>query len=83
MTELEKWMAWRRVEDERLYQKYGKSLETEHTGEFAAIGPGGESIVGTDDTEVFRKGIDAFGSGNFGIFRIGHSTLETWLSIEK
>ena len=83
MAELEKWMAWRRLEDELLYKQYGKPLETEHTGEFAAIGPGGESIVGADDNEVFRKGIEAFGSGNFGIFRIGHSTLEKWLSIKK
>ena len=51
-------------------------MEKEHTGEFAAIGPDGEAILWIDDNEVFRKGIEAFGSGNFGISRIGHPALE-------
>ena len=36
MTDCEKWTAHRIKEDERLYEKYGKPLEKEHTGEYAA-----------------------------------------------
>ena len=81
MTELDQWVAWRIEEDERLYKQYGKPLEREHAGEYAAIGSGGQTILGKDDNEVFGKAIEAFGSGNFGFFRVGHSVLEKWLSV--
>ena len=58
-------------------------MEKEHTGEFAAIGPDGEANLWRDGNEVFRKGIEAFGSGNFGIYQIGHPALEKWLSGKK
>ena len=83
MTELEQWMASRVEEDERLYNQYGKRLEKEHTGEFVAIGSDGKTILGTDDNEVFCKAVDSFGSGNFGIFRIGYPALEKWLAVGK
>jgi hypothetical protein len=83
MTDLERWLARRAEEDARLYERYGKSLEKAHKGEFVAISADGQTILGSDDNEVFRSAIEAFGSGNFGLFRIGYPALEKWLSLTR
>ena len=80
---LEQWMDWRSAQDQHLYQQYGKALEKAHQGEFAAIDADGQTIIGTDDNEVFQKAVDSFGSGNFGFFRIGYSALEKWLAAKN
>ena len=82
MTSLEQWLARRATEDERLYEKYGKPLEKEHTGEFVGIGPDGQIVLGDDDGEVLQKAIEAFGSGNFAFTRVGHRTLGRWLALQ-
>jgi hypothetical protein len=83
MTDLEQWMDQRAEKDVRLYEKYGKPLEKEHTGEYAAIGPDGQVIFGMSTDEVLQKGVESFGSGNFGLFRIGYSALGKWLTLAK
>jgi hypothetical protein len=83
MTELAQWMAQRATEDEQLYEQYGKPLEETHKGEHLAIGPDGQTILGKSTDEVLQKGVEAFGSGDFGLFRIGYPALEKWLSIAK
>ena len=81
MTDLKQWLEKRAEEDRCLYEMYGKPLEKSHKGKYLAIGPAGRTILGEDDNEVFRQGIETFGSGNFGFFRVGHRALETWLSL--
>jgi hypothetical protein len=83
MTDLEQWMDQRAEKDARLYEKYGKTLEKEPAGEYAAIRPDGQVIFGMSTDEVFQKGVENFGSGNFGLFRIGYSALGTWLTLTK
>jgi len=83
MTNLEQWMAQRAEKDAQLYKKYGKPLEKEHTGEYAAIGPNGQVIFGMSTDEVLQKGVENFGSGHFGLFRIGYSALGKWLTLTK
>jgi hypothetical protein len=83
MTYLKQWLENRVEEDHRLYERYGKPLEEAHKGEYLAIGPDGQTILGVDDTEVFRQAIEAFGSGNFGFFRLGYPALEKWLSLNR
>jgi hypothetical protein len=83
MIELEQWMAQRAEKDSRLYEKYGKPLEKEHTGEYAAISSAGQVIFGMSTDEVLQKGVENFGSGNFGLFRIGYSALGKWLTLTK
>ena len=73
-TEYKALIEWMTRRDDALYEQYGKPLEAEHTGEWAAIGPDGAVILGTDDVEVLRQGIERFGSGNFAYRRIGHRT---------
>jgi alkylation response protein AidB-like acyl-CoA dehydrogenase len=48
-----------------LYARYGKSLEQEHRGEYAAITSDGKMIVGRDDLEVGDRAIQQFGRGGF------------------
>ena len=81
VTEVEQWMAWRAKEDDRLYAQYGKPLEKEHTGEYVAIGPDGQTILGKRAGEVLQKAVDIFGERNFGLFRVGHRTFARWLNI--
>lgn len=83
MTDLERWLARRAEEDARLYERYGKPLDQAHKGEFVAISSDGQTILGSDDNEVFQSAIQTFGSGSFGLFRIGHPALEKWLSLTK
>jgi hypothetical protein len=83
MTDLKEWLEWRAEEDRRLYERYGKPFEETHKGEYLAIGPEGQIILGEDDSEVFRQAIESFGSGNFGFFRLGHLVLEKWLSLTR
>jgi hypothetical protein len=49
----------RRAEaDDRLYEKYAKSLEDKHKGEFVAISRDGQVIWGKDDVAVLREAIE-------------------------
>jgi len=81
MSDAKDWLVQRAKEKERLYEKYGKGLEKEHTGEYAAITPTGETIIGKRAGEVMQKAVDNFGERNFGLFRIGHLTFARWRRI--
>jgi hypothetical protein len=83
MTDLKEWLERRAEEDHRLYEQYGRPLEEAHKGEYLAIGPEGQIILGKSTTEVLQKAVQAFGSGNFGLFRVGHRALEKWLSLTR
>jgi len=79
VTDIKDWLERRAKEKQPLYEQYGKALEQEHKGEYVAITPSGETILGKRMGEVAQKAVDTFGSGNFGIFRVGHDTLTQWL----
>jgi hypothetical protein len=59
-------------EADKLYQGYGKPLEKEHQGEYAAITRDGRVVVGKDDNEVVERAIRELGSGSFVLYRVGH-----------
>lgn len=71
MPDLDAWLAERSREDARLYERYGKPLEAEHTGAWVAIGPTGEVIVGPDDYTVSEEASRRFGDGEYAVRRIG------------
>ena len=58
-------------EADKLYEGYGKPLEKDHHGEYAAIGREGGVVVGKDDIEVADRAIRELGSGNFVLYRVG------------
>jgi len=66
------------IEDDALYQRYGKKLEQEHKGEFVAISRDGAVIVSKSDIEVLQKALEEFGSGNFAFRRIGYKAIGKW-----
>jgi len=75
------WLAAHVERDRELYQRYGKSLEATHRGEYLAIAPDGRTILGQRDVEVLAQAIDAFGSGNFALSRVGHRAFGRWLAL--
>ncbi len=81
MTTLQDWLSQKAQEKKRLYEQYGTPLEQDHGGEYVAISPDGRTILGTTMGEVLRQAVNTFGSGNFALARVGHSTLATWLSL--
>jgi len=80
VEDIKEWLARRAQEDERLYEEYGKPLEEAHKGEYVAIGPEGQTIFGGSTAEVLQQAVEAFGSGNFGLFRVGHRALGRWVT---
>ncbi|MSQ14650.1 MAG: hypothetical protein EXR50_02135 [Dehalococcoidia bacterium] len=80
MADLKVWVKNRADEDVRLYERYGKPLERDHFGEYVAIGPDGELILGHDDLEVTQKASARFGSGSYAFRRVGYPWEEKWRS---
>ena len=62
---------------ERLYDRYAKPLEADHTGKFIAISPTGEVIVGATMREVAKRAAEEFGRGNV-LFKIGPRSVGRW-----
>jgi hypothetical protein len=71
VSEIQAWMADRDRQDDRLYVRYGRPLEAEHTGEFVAISDAGQVILGTDELLLTEEAVARFGSGNFALRKIG------------
>ena len=65
-------------EDEKLYDRFGKLLETEHTGEFVAIARDGRLILDSDQVLALEKAITEFGSGKFALRKVGYRALGRW-----
>lgn len=61
------------LDDDTLYERYGKPLEKEHRGKYIAISRDGRVIVDSNDLSVIGQAINTFGSGNFVFRRIGYS----------
>lgn len=60
-----------------IYDRYAKPLEAEHPGQYVAVSPRGEVLVGPTLLEVAQRGHAAFGPGNY-LFRIGTRTVGRW-----
>lgn len=83
MTDLSAWLAQRAQQDQWLYERYGKPLENDHSGEYVAIGPDGGTVLGSSASEVLRRAIDTFGRGNFALKRVGHRAFGRWLAASR
>ena len=64
------------LDDDSLYERYGKPLEQEHQGKYIAISQDGQVIVDADDMVVVSQAIQRFGSGNFIFRRLGYSYVD-------
>ena len=62
---------------EQLYKRYAKPLEAAHSGEFIAISPNGQTIIGKTMIEAAKRAAEEFGRGNF-IFKLGPRSVGKW-----
>lgn len=85
MTSLKERGELRRQKDDRLYEKHGKPLEKDHTGELVAIGSEGQIVFGQGKSpgELLREAAELFGKGNFAFRRVGHDAVWKWLNLSK
>jgi hypothetical protein len=60
-----------------VYDRYAKPLEAEHLGDYVAVSPRGEVLVGPDLLDVAQRARAAFGAGNF-LFWLGTRTVGRW-----
>jgi len=60
-----------------LYEQFAQPLEAAHAGEFVAVSPAGQTLLGTSAGEVGRKAKAAFGPGNF-VFKVGPRVVGKW-----
>jgi len=60
-----------------LYQRYGKPLEADHKGEYLAVSPKGDTVLGTTLREVAQEATDKFGPGNF-VYKVGEAAVGKW-----
>ena len=54
----------------RLYEQYGRPLESEHRGKFLAVSSEGETILDDDYDSLFRRASEAFGV-DIAFFKVG------------
>jgi hypothetical protein len=64
-------------EMDAVYDRYAKPLERDHLGEYIAVSPRGQVIVGPDLLDVAQQARDRFGAGNY-LFRLGTRTVGRW-----
>lgn len=57
-----------------LYERYGRPLEPDHWGEFVAISRKGETVLGSDITEVSVRALKETGRGFF-MFKVGEKSV--------
>src|SRR2546425_2789422 len=63
---------WERVRerDDYLWEKYAAPLIPTHYGQWAAVSPDGEIIIGKTSSEVGGSATDRFGAGSFVLGRL-------------
>ena len=81
MKDQQRWIDQKLKEHRLLYEKYGKRLELEHTGEFVAISLHGKIIVGKRDGEVLKRAVETFGRGKFAMARVGHEVIHELVTV--
>ncbi len=67
---------------ELLYEKYGKPLESDHSGEFVAISPSGKTLLAPSFGAAVRQATEVFGRGNF-IYKVGARSVGTALCVNS
>ena len=65
------------TESDRLYEQYGKPLEATRWGEFIAVSPSGETVVGESLLDVAQRALESFGPGSC-LFKIGEQAIGKW-----
>ena len=80
MVSREIWLAKKAKQKKRLYEQYGKPFEKDHHGEDLDISEDGRTILGDRLGEVLQTAVNTFGRDNLALARVGHETVEEWLT---
>ena len=83
MDNMNEWLLSRANVKRPLYEEFAKPFEEQHKGEYLAVGPEGETILGKRAGEVLREAVESFGSRNFTLLRVGHTTFGRWLRLSR
>jgi len=59
---------------DQLYKQYGKPLEEHHAGEYVAISPQGQRVLGGNLRQVLAQAREALGPGSF-VFKVGERAV--------
>ena len=81
MATQQAWMKRTLERQQRLYELYGKPLESENTGKFAAISEDGNVLLGNVEGDLFQCALHEFGRDRFVLVKIGHEVMDTWLHV--
>ena len=60
-----------------LYEQYGRPLEQDHQGEYAAISANGDVALGQTMLEAAQLGAERFGPGSY-LFKLGERAVGHW-----
>lgn len=60
----------------RLYKRYGRPVEKEHSGPYVAITADGRTMLGDTPLDVMQKALEAFGRGSY-LFKVGDMAVWT------
>ena len=66
----------------RLYERYGKPLEPEHHGQYLAVSPDGQTLLGDDLLTVGKEAAERYGPDNV-VFKIGDIAAGTLSPTER
>ncbi len=62
---------------DELYEQYGLPLEGDHWGEYLAVSPSGETLLGPTMFDIAQRAKKQVGPGTF-LFRIGERAVGRW-----
>ena len=65
---------------EELYNRFVKSLESQHKGAYVAVHPDGRVIIDRDDVTVVDQALKQFGPGKFLLLKVGSKGVGKWRS---
>ncbi|HLH26256.1 MAG TPA: DUF5678 domain-containing protein [Chloroflexota bacterium] len=68
----------RKQDADQLYEQYGRPLEEKHRGQYVAISPEGQTVLGDDLLEALEKAEAVFGPGRNLVFKIGDKVVGKW-----
>ena len=66
-------------EMDELDERYGRQFEPDHWGEYLAVLPNGETLLGSDLMEVTARALQTFGRGKHSpVFKVGEIDVVGW-----
>jgi hypothetical protein len=62
-------------DSDRLYEQYGKPLESSHRGRYVGVSMDGEVVFASTLVDAVRRAVDTFGKDSSIVFRVGDKVV--------